>query len=722
MIAGDVFLARARPWLADNRHDLTRASIPLASLALAWWIVTVSLSGLAWVALTTYALIQLALVVVRHRDRLTESQIQTIDWAGIATDILFSLLLTSGIVSLGSAIYPIYCVIVLRVLANRRRLSLVGAAPLVILPVYLITLELVNRFPQAGTLNPATQWWLVIGSVSFGVIAIVANNRQQREQLLLRQALRTERQRREARVGELERTANELRARMRELHALEEGLRVVTSSLSLDEVLNQIVDSTVQTLGRERVHGMTLSLRVDGEMIHHSYAPDGRNDRAWAAPLARRTMLQQVPLMISDATQHNDFAMLIGHRLRSALCVPLFVGDGAPRGALTIVSSEPAAFSSSDTRHLAAFANQAGIAIANAEMHSRLHQQQRLLEAVVRDINDGMIVFDAANEIVLANPVGRQILGEAARETVTHQRLLELATSINTGEHATVMGELRIAAEEGSEEGERIYQAFASRVQQDGEEALAAIVLHDVTHHKAEERARTEFISMVSHELRNPLHSLNGFLKVVIQGRAGALTPLQQDFLQMADGQVELLKGRIAELLEFNRMKAGRLTLNPQLNDLSLLVAGTVNRLGLQAEQTGLELTNTVFDRLPECIFDSERIGQVLTNLIENAVKATPPGGRITISSQLSDSEVWISVADTGVGIAPGALSKIFQRYYRAHSHGSSYGNHLGLGLTICQQIIEGHGGRIWVESEEHVGSTFTFALPLRDRSLGEEL
>jgi two-component system, NtrC family, sensor histidine kinase KinB len=169
-------------------------------------------------------------------------------------------------------------------------------------------------------------------------------------------------------------------------------------------------------------------------------------------------------------------------------------------------------------------------------------------------------------------------------------------------------------------------------------------------------------------------------------------------------------------------MKAGRLTLNPQLNDLALLVTGTVNRLSLQAEQTGLQLFNTVFDQLPECVFDSERIGQVLTNLIENAVKATPPGGQITISSQLSDSEVWISVADTGVGIAPGALSKIFQRYYRAHSHSSSYGNHLGLGLTICQQIVEGHGGRIWVESEEHVGSTFTFALPLRDRSLGEEL
>ena len=170
---------------------------------------------------------------------------------------------------------------------------------------------------------------------------------------------------------------------------------------------------------------------------------------------------------------------------------------------------------------------------------------------------------------------------------------------------------------------------------------------------------------MVSHELRNPMNSLNGFVKVVLQGRAGGLTALQQDFLQMADGQIEQLKGRIAELLEFNRLKAGRLSLNPQWSDLSLLVSGTVNRLSLQAEERGLTLHNHVAAELPECWCDSARIGQVVTNLVENAMKATPASGSITVSSEVHEDDIWIRVRDTGVGMPAADLGKIFQRFYR---------------------------------------------------------
>jgi signal transduction histidine kinase len=108
----------------------------------------------------------------------------------------------------------------------------------------------------------------------------------------------------------------------------------------------------------------------------------------------------------------------------------------------------------------------------------------------------------------------------------------------------------------------------------------------------------------------------------------------------------------------------------------------------------------------------------VLTNLIENAIKATPPGGTITVRSELHESEVWVRICDTGVGIPAEEQGKVFQRFYRAHNRTSSQGNHLGLGLAICQQIIEGHNGRIWVESEEGRGSCFTFALSLIARSI----
>jgi signal transduction histidine kinase len=108
----------------------------------------------------------------------------------------------------------------------------------------------------------------------------------------------------------------------------------------------------------------------------------------------------------------------------------------------------------------------------------------------------------------------------------------------------------------------------------------------------------------------------------------------------------------------------------------------------------------------------------VLNNLIENAIKATPPGGTITLCSELHSEEVWVRVYDTGVGIPKDEQNKIFQRFYRAHNRASSKGNHLGLGLTICQQIVVGHNGRLWVESEEGSGTCFTFALPLTPREV----
>ena len=152
----------------------------------------------------------------------------------------------------------------------------------------------------------------------------------------------------------------------------------------------------------------------------------------------------------------------------------------------------------------------------------------------------------------------------------------------------------------------------------------------------------------------------------------------------------------------------------PEVGDLALLIAGTVNRLKLQAEQQQLALVSHV-THLPLCRFDSQRIGQVLTNLIENAIKATPAGGTISVSADVHDQEVRVRVSDTGVGIPASELGKIFQRFYQVAKHRRTHGNNLGLGLAICQQIVEGHGGRIWVESEEGVGTTFTFTLPLAD-------
>lgn len=702
----------------SKRSDLAHVLAPWLALGLAWWLALARLPVLIWAGVIVYGLAQLLLIRQEHllEDDSTEGA-RLPDWLYMVLDALFALLLLSQSRVLLDAFYPLYMLIGLRVLSAYQRLPITTLIPFLLGLIHVLSNQSIRSGEPETRAAQISEAVLVLSSLGFGAVAIWTGAVQQRANIALRQELLAVQAGRDARVGELERSVSDLRARLREIYTLEEGLRVITSTLSLDEVLNQIVDSTVQMLDPARVYGMALSLEGEAGFTHHSFTAAGSASEPWSDLLARRAMRQQVPLIIGDVETDAELSHLAPAGLRSVLCVPLFVGTGAPRGALTVVSGALAAFASTDARHLTALASQAGIAIQNAEMHARLRRQQRLLEAVVRDINDGLVVVDAQSQVVLTNPIGRYLLNKATATLPVHSHLVELAATMRSEGKATRSCELRLIGE--ADEVEGFYQGFASQVSYDeSEEPLIAIVLHDITAQKVEERARNEFISMVSHELRNPLNSINGFIKVVLQRRAGELTPLQDEFLQIADSQTEQLKGRIAELLEFNRLEAGRLALNPQWNDLALLVAGTVARLRLQAEQAGLTLSNAIQHDLPECRFDSERIGQVLTNLIENAIKATDAGGAITLSAELHEHEVWVSVSDTGVGIPAEEQGKIFQRFYRAHDRTSSHGNHLGLGLAICQQIIEGHSGRIWVESQEHVGSRFTFALPLIEREM----
>lgn len=407
-------------------------------------------------------------------------------------------------------------------------------------------------------------------------------------------------------------------------------------------------------------------------------------------------------------------------RVMSALSVPLIDPNGKVLGALTVVGSQRDLFTATDARHLTSFSIQASVAIYNAELHTELSRQGRLLEAVLRDIGDGLMVVNDQGAMVLANPVAYQALQHSdSQGGQLREQLDRLNHELRANGQTLSTHELKV----GADEQQRNYLIYASLVRVDSEQqSLVAFALHDITGQKLHEQRQVEFISMVSHELRNPLNTLNGFLKVVLQGKVGALNETQQEFLGLAAEQADALKGRITELLEFNRLEAGRLRLQPQWANLTDLILTICSRFQVQAEQFGLQVTAEPLPQIPELLMDDERVGQVITNLVENAMKATPAGGSVTISAELGENEVLVHVRDTGVGVPPEQQEKIFSRFYRLEHKASQHGAHLGLGLAICQQIIEGHNGRIWVESEEGQGSRFTFALPLvhKEQTIGE--
>ncbi|MBC8162337.1 MAG: GAF domain-containing sensor histidine kinase [Roseiflexaceae bacterium] len=716
MLAGNRSSVRVWPWATIWRR-LLYSLAPAASLVIAWWIAASVFSVFIWAEAVAFCLCHLALIALR---RLGLLRLQVTVGLGLLVDLVMSSAMIAQAGQLGMGFFPLYGLITLRALSVYRLTPAATIIPFILGPVYLFAQAANVPLSQLPPDARLASLLLLLGSLGFGVAAIWASTATVRANYQLQHNLRHAQGAADLRVNQLERSANDLRARMREQHALEEGLRVITSSLSLDEVLRQIVDSTMQMLGHTRAHGVALSLWNGSRFEHRSSGSEARLAPNLLDALAKRAIVQQVPLIINDLSNSDD-TLDVQFARTTALSVPLFVGDASARGALTVVGHEHSAFDSVDARHLSALAIQAGIAIQNAELHSQMLQQRQLLEAVMRDITEGMVVLNGQFETVLTNPLGRRLMDVQANSIVRTQVVALAETMRSEGKHIMAR---EIRTNLADDEAGGTYQAWASLVRQHGsDEPLVAIVLHDISDQKADEKGKQEFISMVAHELRNPLHSMNGFVKIVLAGKVGGLTDMQQEFLGIVDSQIALLNGRISELLEYNRYQAGRMSLNPQYGDIPILVAGTVTRLRLLAENSGLTLINSVAVNLPECYFDGERIGQVLTNLIENAIKATPPGGQISVASELHEDELWLRVYDTGIGISEEDRAKIFQAFYRAHDR-SSKGNHLGLGLAICAQIVEGHRGRIWVESEVGKGSCFSIALPVvsQERSIGEFL
>jgi two-component system, OmpR family, phosphate regulon sensor histidine kinase PhoR len=246
------------------------------------------------------------------------------------------------------------------------------------------------------------------------------------------------------------------------------------------------------------------------------------------------------------------------------------------------------------------------------------------------------------------------------------------------------------------------------------------VILQDLTRVRRLETVRRDFISNISHELRTPLASLKALVDTL---RDGALEdpPAARRFLDHMDAQVDALTQMVQELLELARIESRQVPLRLARVAVADLLAEPVQMLQPQAERAGVRLKLEPGVELPFALADAERMRQVVTNLLHNAIKFTPAGGQVTVSAQRQGDEIVVAVRDTGVGIPDDDLPRIFERFYKADRARSSGGG-TGLGLAIARHIVEAHGGRIWAESREGHGSTFFFTLPLADERVAGAL
>ncbi|UCF85409.1 MAG: PAS domain S-box protein, partial [Desulfobacteraceae bacterium] len=252
------------------------------------------------------------------------------------------------------------------------------------------------------------------------------------------------------------------------------------------------------------------------------------------------------------------------------------------------------------------------------------------------------------------------------------------------------------------------------------DEAVRSIaIIRDVTERrKAEEKLKetmeikSQFISTVSHELRTPLAAMKEGLAIVLDEVAGRINGKQKKFLDIAKRNVDRLENMINDILDFQKLEAEKTGLHIQDNDIKQVILEVHETMVLYAEKNGVVLLFEIADNLPQAKFDRDRIVQVLINLIGNAVKFTPKGGRACLNVHQRNEELVIRVSDTGVGIPKKELPKIFERFYRAEQQREEVQG-TGLGLSIVHKIVTRHGGRIEVESDIGRGSTFTVFLPL---------
>ncbi len=227
------------------------------------------------------------------------------------------------------------------------------------------------------------------------------------------------------------------------------------------------------------------------------------------------------------------------------------------------------------------------------------------------------------------------------------------------------------------------------------------------------EAMRRQLIGDVSHELRTPLTAIKGSMEGLIDGVLPA-TPETFQQLHQEAGRLERL---VDDLQELSRIEAGAYTLELKPLELTGLVQATLKRLRPRALERRIDLKSDLPDPLPPVLADADRITQVLTNLVGNALQYTPDHGSVTVSAVPRGDELWVSVADTGIGIPAGHLPHLFTRFYRVDkSRSRQSGGGSGIGLTICKHLVEAHGGRIWAESAgEGQGSMFTFTLKIAD-------
>ena len=527
-------------------------------------------------------------------------------------------------------------------------------------------------------------------------------------------------------------------------------MRELSASLDLDHVLNR----TLKLLNEiSRAEQSTILLLKPTEETFYYRASLGytepppiggrSTELSTTDGLAGWIVSQREGVLIEDLkgderwVQEGD----IKSHHRSAMGVPLLVGAEL-LGVMLLFHREAAHFIPDQMEMVQAAANQIAVSINNAELFNLIREQAERLgnmlrtqqietsrsRSILEAVADGVLVTDSDSRITLFNESAQQILGLDRGEVVG--KSLENFSGLFSGAAQTWLdtisewstkpgayGDAGTFAERITLDDGRYVAIHLAPVQMQEEFLGTVTIFRDITHQVEVDRLKSEFVATVSHELRTPMTSIKGYVEVLLMGAAGELSEQQVQFLDVVQTNTERLNILVNDLLDVSRIDAGKYELAMQplrLQDLAeAVVLDQLNQAETANKPISIEYSIPV--DLPRVRGDRDRVRQILSNLVRNAYHYTPANGKIEIQAVLLDEEIQVDVTDDGIGITAEEQERIFERFYRGEDPLVLATSGTGLGLAIVQQLIELHGGRIWVKSDGILGkgSTFSFILPI---------
>lgn len=534
-----------------------------------------------------------------------------------------------------------------------------------------------------------------------------------------------------------------LEKKVAELNVLTKTSSIINSTLNLQKLLKVVLQLVTKVLQVEASSLILLDKEKNELVFEVALGKKCKEVKRIIFPadkgIAGWVIQNNKPLMVNDVTKDTRFYaridLLTNYKTKSIICVPLKLKKKII-GVIEVINKIDGDFEQEDVRLLSAIANQVVIAIENAQLYKKLEKKVELankeliqekdkIKAIIEGMGDSLFVTDKNLKVILLNHHAKKLLGEcidySLKDIIADEKFIQVYQN---------------AARESKEVETEIefnlhtYSIVITPLKQKKEIIGQVTVMRDITGQKEMERMKSNFLSLVSHELKTPLTSIKTFSEMLLEEDLDTKT--QQEFLQLIDEETNRLTRLLEDLLVASKLDLGKRKINKQLLNTKEVLEGIILRFKKLAEKNGVVIDIKISDTSQQILADKDAFDQIMINLISNAIKYSPKGGKVKIEVKkigyeelpevmkknlFPDEYTLISVADTGIGISKYEMKHLFvDEFFRSERKEVREISGTGLGLTIVRRLVTQQGGVVFAESKVGLGSKFSFVLPYQFR------